>query len=228
MLPRAMLRLVEIFNSIQGEGTHAGLPCAFVRLAACNLRCGYCDTPYSFGKGDEKSTAAIVAQVESYGVRHVCITGGEPMLQANAANDLMATFIDRGYTVLLETNGTISLADVPAPVVKVMDIKTPDGLGMRPDDARFVKMHLDYNNLNHLTPRDEVKFVITSRADYEWSKAFVLEHNLNARCGQVLFSPSWSDIEASQLAAWLLEDQLPVRLNLQLHKYVWGPDATGG
>ena len=227
MLRRAMMRIVEIFNSIQGEGTHSGLPCAFVRLAACNLRCGYCDTPYSFGKGEERTTASILDEVDGFHVQHVCITGGEPMLQADAAIELMTGFIARGYTVLLETNGTIPLGNVPTEVVKVMDVKTPDGLNMKPDDARFLRTHLDYTNLDALTKSDEVKFVITSRSDYEWSRDFTRRYALEDRCNQVLFSPSWPQIDPSLLVQWIMEDHLPVRLNLQLHKYIWGPEATG-
>ena len=222
-----MLRIVEIFNSIQGEGTHSGLPCAFVRLAACNLRCGYCDTPYSFGKGNKSSIDAVIQQVENYGVRHVCVTGGEPMLHGEHAVQLMSRFVDLGYTVLLETNGTISLATVPSQVVKVVDVKTPDGLSMSPDSERFLRTHFDYDNLDLLSSHDEVKFVVTSRADYEWSKDFIEAHDLINRCGQVLFSPSWSDVDATELVSWILEDRLPVRVNLQLHKYVWGEDAEG-
>ena len=222
-----MLRVVEIFNSIQGEGTHSGLPCAFVRLAACNLRCGYCDTPYSFGKGTQSSIDTIIEQVESYGVKHVCVTGGEPMLQSEQAVELMSRFISLHYTVLLETNGTISLVPVPSEVVKVVDVKTPDGLGMNAYDERFLRTHLDYENLARLTAHDEVKFVVTSRADYEWSREFVETHNLSERCGQILFSPSWSDVDARDLVSWVLEDKLPVRVNLQLHKYVWGADVMG-
>lgn len=222
-----MLRLVEIFNSIQGEGTHSGLPCAFVRLAACNLRCGYCDTPYSFGKGEKRSVESVLQEVDAFGVRHVCITGGEPMLQQKEVTRLMESFVQRNYTVLLETNGTISLASIPEQVVKVMDVKTPAGLGMAPDDKRFLRTHLDYSNLDLLTTRDEVKFVVTSRADYEWSRKFVEQHELRMRCGQILFSPSWSELKPSQLVEWILEDRLAVRVNLQLHKYVWGPETTG-
>jgi len=169
----------------------------------------------------------IVDQVEAFGVRHICVTGGEPMLQGKQTVALMMKFISLGYTVLLETNGTIALDQVPFEVVKIVDVKTPDGLGMAADDNRFLRFHLDYENLNRLSEHDEVKFVITSRADYEWSRDFVRAHQLTERCGNVLFSPSWSDVDARDLIAWILEDRLNIRVNLQLHKYVWGADVMG-
>lgn len=218
-----MIRVIEIFGSVQGESGLVGWPTAFVRLAACNLRCGYCDTPYSFGAGESMSLEDVVARVESYGVRHACITGGEPMLQKDAAVDLMARLVAKGYVVSLETNGTISLDTVPPEVVKVMDVKTPGAL----DGPGFLKHHLHYPNLALLGPRDEVKFVITSRADYEWSRAFLREHRLAERCAAVLFSPSWDDVAPKDLVAWILEDRLPVRLNLQVHKVIWGANASG-
>ena len=222
-----MLNVVEIFCSIQGESSYAGLPTAFVRLAACNLRCGYCDTPYSFGKGEPVSKGDVLSRVDAYRVRHVCLTGGEPMLQPDAAIDLMRSLVERGYTVTLETNGTIPLDGVPSEVVRVMDVKTPDGLGMAANDARFVKQHLHYPNLRSLTDRDQVKFVITGRGDYEWARDFIREYRLDDRVGDVLLSPAWDELDPKVLVAWILEDGLPVRLNLQLHKYVWGADVSG-
>lgn len=222
-----MLRISEIFCSVQGESSHAGLPCAFVRLARCNLRCGYCDTPYSFGAGTGRTVDDVLAQVEGYGVRVACITGGEPMLQPEEACALMAALVARDYTVLLETNGTVPLDRVPDGVVKVMDVKTPDGLGLPAADPGFLDVHLHYPNLRALGPLDEVKFVVCSRADYEWSRDFAREHRLFERCANVLLSPSWGDVEPGDLVAWMLEDRLPARLNLQTHKYIWGADATG-
>lgn len=222
-----MLRIVEIFNSIQGEASHAGVACAFVRLARCNLRCGYCDTPYSFGAGEPWEETAVVEHVENFGVTHVCITGGEPMLQNDEVCSLMQRFVDLGYTVLLETNGVIPLNDVPAPVIKIMDIKTPDGLEMKSNDEKFLKKHLHYPNLDLLNPHDELKIVIVSRADYEWARHFIKKHQLFDKVEHVFLSPSWSDISPDELSKWILEDKLPVRLNLQLHKYIWGADAQG-
>ena len=171
--------------------------------------------------------AAVLEQVDGYGVSLLCLTGGEPMLQSDEAVALMRQLVQRNYTVLLETNGTIPLDPVPSEVIKVMDVKTPDGLGMKLDDPRWLKEHFHYPNLQLLGAADQVKFVITSRFDYEWSRDFVREHRLLERCGEVLFSPSWGEVDPKDLVVWILEDRLPVRLNLQVHKYVWGADATG-
>jgi len=198
-----------------------------VRLARCNLRCTYCDTEYSFGSGEPWSLDAIIERVEGYGVRHVCITGGEPMLQPDDALALMERFTALGYTILLETHGALPLDGVPEAVVKVMDVKTPDGLGMDAEDPRFVQKHLHYPNLGLLTPNDEVKFVVTSRADYEWSRDFIVEHGLADRCGHVLLSPSWGQVTPADLVSWILEDRLDARLNLQAHKVIWGENVSG-
>lgn len=221
------LNVVEIFCSVQGETSLAGLPTAFVRLAQCNLRCGYCDTPYSFGKGDPWTLDALVERIETYPVRHVCVTGGEPMLQKQAAVALMAALVDKDYVVSLETNGTVLLDTVPDAVIKVVDIKTPGALGASADDPKFRRTHLDRDNLGLLTGRDEVKFVITSRSDYEWSRDFARQHGLFERCGAVLFSPSWDEVAPSDMVDWILADRLPARLNLQIHKVIWGSDASG-
>ena len=218
------VRVTEIFCSVQGESSYAGVPCAFVRLARCNLRCGYCDTPYSFGSGTRRTVEDILAEIEGFGVRLCCITGGEPMLQPEAVAALAHALIDRGWTVQLETNGTIPLEPVPSEVVKVVDVKTPGALR---DDPRFRHRHFCYTNLEQLTPRDEVKLVVTSRADYEWCRDFIREHALHTRAGQVLLSPSWGEVEPKELVEWMLADRLPGRLNLQIHKLIWGADATG-
>lgn len=222
-----MLGIIEIFCSIQGEGSRAGVPCVFVRLARCNLRCGYCDTPYSFGPGDPWEHDALVERVKSYGVPHVCITGGEPMLHGEHAIQLMQTLVNQGLTVLLETNGTIPLTDVPSEVVRIMDIKTPGALAENADDPAFQKTHLHHPNLAMLTAHDEVKFVLTGRADYEWARTFLQEHRLSEKVDHVLFSPSWDDLDPKMLAEWMLEDRLDARLNMQVHKLIWGPDAQG-
>ncbi len=221
------VRIIEIFCSVQGETSHAGVPCAFVRLARCNLRCTYCDTEYSFGSGDPWTHAAILDRVHPYGVRHVCITGGEPMLQREHALTLMGAFLAAEYTVMLETHGAIALDGVPDAVVKVVDVKTPAGLGMDAADPRFAATHFHYPNLDLLTDNDEVKFVVTDRSDYEWSRDFVAEHQVAQRCGQVLFSPSWGQVDPADLVAWMLADHVPARLNLQVHKVIWGADASG-
>jgi 7-carboxy-7-deazaguanine synthase len=222
-----MLHVIEIFNSIQGEAGHAGIPCAFVRLARCNLRCGYCDTPYSFGAGEAVSLDKVLETVSSYGVKHVCITGGEPMLHGDRAVSLMQAFLDRGYTVMLETNGVIPLDEVPGPVVKVVDVKTPEALNLEAQSDEFLRRHLHYPNLALLNAHDELKFVLCSRKDYDWAKGFLEQHQLYGKCRHVLFSPSWDDLSPQDLVQWILADQLPVRLNLQLHKYIWGAEVQG-
>ncbi len=224
---RRMLRVIEIFRSIQGESSLAGWPTAFVRLAECNIRCTYCDTTYSFGKGEEWTEDAIVERVTGYGVRHVCVTGGEPMLQAEGAIALMRRLLDLGHVVSLETNGVIPLDGVPDGVVRVMDLKTPGGLGRSPGDPGFLKRFLHAPNLALLDRRDELKVVVTSHSDYVWARTFLREHRLFERVGAVLFSPSHGQVSPADLAAWMLDDQLPARLNLQLHKVIWGADATG-
>ncbi len=222
-----MLRLIELFNSVQGEGSHAGLPCSFVRLATCNLRCVYCDTPYSFGDGEPQDVKSIVERVVAFGSRHVCVTGGEPMLQREGCIALMQGLIESGHTVLLETSGAVSLEGVPDEVVRIMDVKTPDGLGLSESSTKFTRIHFDYENLERLRSHDEVKFVLMGRRDYEWARSFVAEHRIAERVKHVLFSPSFHDLPARDLVSWILEDGLPVRLNLQTHKYIWGPDVQG-
>ncbi|MFT7621887.1 MAG: 7-carboxy-7-deazaguanine synthase [Myxococcota bacterium] len=221
-----MLRVIEIFGSIQGESSYQGLPFAFIRLARCNLRCVWCDTEYSFRGGQEMSQAQVLETVASYGVRHACVTGGEPLLQRDESISLMKALLAREYTVTLETHGALSLEGVPAEVARIVDVKTPEALG-KPDDDAFRAMHFHYPNLELLTPLDEVKIVVSSRSDYEWARTFIREHDLDARCGSVLLSPAWGLVQPSDLAAWVMEDRLPVRLNLQLHKFVWGEGVAG-
>ncbi len=222
-----MLGVSEIFCSIQGEGSHTGVPCVFVRLARCNLRCGYCDTPYSFGAGESVNHDTLMERIHSYGVPTVCVTGGEPMLHGEHVVELMQTMVDQQMTVLLETNGTIPLDDVPQDVIRIMDIKTPGALEIDADDLKFQKKHLHKPNLSLLLPHDEVKFVVTGRKDYEWARDFVREHNLSEQVAHVLFSPSWADVNPQDLADWILADRLDARLNIQIHKYIWGPDVQG-
>ena len=210
------MRITEIFYSIQGESTHAGKPCVFVRLTGCSLRCGYCDTKYSYAGGQEQSLEQVLATVASYPAKLVEVTGGEP-LEQDAVYPLMDAFLGKGYTVMLETGGHVSIARVPAPVIKIIDIKTPDS--GEPDTFLWP-------NLDLAAPHDEFKFVITSRADYEWSRATVRERFQN-RPQTLLFSPSHDELPAKDLAAWVLADNLPVRLQLQAHKYIWGADVRG-
>jgi 7-carboxy-7-deazaguanine synthase len=208
------MRITEIFYSIQGESTHAGKPCVFVRLTGCSLRCGYCDTKYSYSGGQEQSLDAVLETVASYPAKLVEVTGGEP-LEQDAVYPLMDALLERNYTVMLETGGHVSIARVPSPVIKILDIKTPDS--GEPETFHWP-------NLDLAAPHDEFKFVITSRRDYEWSRD-VTQARLQGRT--VLFSPSHDELPAKDLAAWVLADNLPVRLQLQAHKYIWGADVRG-
>jgi 7-carboxy-7-deazaguanine synthase len=212
-----MLTVFEIYPSIQGESTHAGRPCVFVRLAACDLRCAWCDTPYAFTGGRKMTVEAVVERVGTFGCPLVELTGGEPLLQKDAV-PLMARLIETGHEVLIETGGHLSIADVPEPVVRIVDVKCP-GSGVA------ARMH--WPNLDLLRRRDEVKFVIKDRADYEYARDVVIRHRLAERVTAVLFSPVHGVQDPQALAAWILEDHLPVRLQLQLHKYIWSPETRG-
>lgn len=212
-----MLTVNEIFHSIQGESSHAGRPCVFVRLTGCNLRCVWCDTPYAFEEGRRLSVDEVVRAVDVYDCPLVEVTGGEPLLQADVY-DLMERLLASGKTVLLETGGHIDIRDVPHAVVKVVDVKCP-GSGEAAQNA--------WVNLERLAAHDEVKFVIRDRADYEFARNILRRHELDRRCAAVLLSPVHGVLDPVQLAAWSLEDRLPARIQLQLHKYVWGDDARG-
>lgn len=226
------MRVNELFLSIQGEGLDVGRLCTFVRFTACNIRCGYCDTAYAFYEGDEWTLDQIVARVERLGAPMVCLTGGEPMLQ-EGITELMGRLLERGLHVVIETNGTIPLDDLPKAVVKVMDIKTPGALRRpesRPGFAHspaFLQKHLLYSNLDTLDPTDQVKFVICDRADYDWALAFVDEHDLANRAEAVLFSPVTPGLDPTELVDWMKTDNPPARLNLQVHKTIWGVEAQG-
>src|ERR1043166_2375981 len=211
------LAVNEIYHSIQGESTWAGRPCVFVRLTYCNLRCNYCDTEYAFYEGKKMALKEIVDQVESFGSELVEITGGEPLLQKNVL-PLMSILCDAGHTVLLETSGAHDIARVDARVHRIMDLKTP-GSGE-------VEKNL-WSNIDHLRPRDEVKFVIGSREDYEWSREKVERFNLPARCHAVLFSPIFGRIDPREIVEWILADKLDVRFQLQMHKFIWTPTQRG-
>ena len=212
-----MLTINEIFYSIQGESTYAGAPCVFVRLAACDLRCTWCDTPYAFTEGAKRTVADVVDTVMTFGCPLVEITGGEPLLQDDVY-PLMADLRHRGLTVLLETGGHISVDRVPGGVVKIIDVKCP-GSG---ESARN-----HWPNLDLLGPADEVKFVIQDRADYEFARGVVERHQLAGRCAAVLFSPVHDVLPPPDLASWILGDGLLVRLQLQVHKYIWWAHARG-
>lgn len=209
------LRITEIFYSLQGESNTVGIPTVFIRLTGCPLRCGYCDTEYSFSGGEKKDIADIIADVESYNASYVTVTGGEPLAQT-ACLVLMAQLADLGYHVSLETSGAIDVSKVDPRVVKVMDLKTPSSgeLGKN-----------RYENISHLTAQDQVKFVIGNDEDYCWSKTIIAEYQLPSRC-EILFSPVMGQQNPTELAEKILRDKLPVRFQIQLHKYLWG-DARG-
>jgi 7-carboxy-7-deazaguanine synthase len=210
------LRITEIFYSLQGEARTVGLPTVFVRLTGCPLRCVYCDTAYAFQGGEIQTLDAIVATVDGYAPAYVTVTGGEPLAQPNCL-PLLRQLCDRGYEVSLETSGAMSVEGVDPRVVKVLDLKTP---------ASGEVGRNDYANIALLTPNDQVKFVICDRGDYEWARFKLDEYSLAGRVSDVLFSPSHGELSPRMLAEWILEDRLPVRLQLQLHKLLWD-DAPG-
>ena len=207
------LKITEIFLSLQGESRSVGMPTVFVRLTGCPLRCGYCDTAYAFHGGEWWEQRAVLEHVASLQTRHVCVTGGEPLAQ-KACLGLLSALCDAGYEVSLETSGAMPVEGVDPRVVKVLDIKTP-GSG-EVSRNRF-------ENLPQLTPRDQIKFVLCDRADYEWAKDLINEQHLASRC-EILLSPSHTQLSARELADWIVTDRLPVRFQVQLHKYLWGDE----
>ncbi len=209
------LRITEIFHSVQGETRTVGLPTVFVRLTGCPLRCGYCDTAYAFSGGTNYEIDEVLRQVANFGARYVTVTGGEPLAQKNC-HDLLTLLCDAGYEVSLETSGALDISHVDPRVIKVVDIKTP-GSG-EVSKNRF-------ENLSSILSHDQLKFVICDRADYEWAKDILQQYNLPHIC-DVLFSPSYKQQEPGTLADWIIADRLPVRLQVQLHKYLWG-DVPG-
>jgi 7-carboxy-7-deazaguanine synthase len=209
------LRINEIFHSLQGEADAVGFPTVFVRLTGCPLRCRYCDTEYAFHAGDWLELDEILDKVRSFGARHVCVTGGEPLAQPNCLT-LLERLCDAGFEVSLETSGAMDVSGVDTRVSRVIDVKTPGS-------GEAARNRLE--NLPFMTQQDQLKFVICSRADYDWSKAYLEEHALPTRC-RVLFSPSYEELSPSALADWILADRLPVRFQVQLHKVLWG-DTPG-
>ncbi|SJM93417.1 7-carboxy-7-deazaguanine synthase [Crenothrix polyspora] len=214
-MTESSLRITEIFYSLQGESNTVGLPTVFIRLTGCPLRCVYCDTAYAFSGGQRMAVTDIVADVAQYGTRYVTVTGGEPLAQS-ACHELMTALADAGYTVSLETSGAIDVSAVDARVIKVMDLKTPS--------SGELAKNL-YQNIDFVTPDDQIKFVIGTDEDYDWSKALLTEYNLPERC-QVLFSPVMGQQHPTELANKILQDRLPVRFQIQLHKLLWD-DARG-
>lgn len=209
------MKITEIFFSLQGETKTVGLPTVFIRLTGCPLRCGYCDTAYAFSGGKNYSIDEIIRDVQKYQTKYITVTGGEPLAQTDCI-PLLKALCDLGYFVSLETSGAISVAQVDPRVMKVVDIKTPGSLESTKNK---------FENIAYLLPHDQIKFVICDRNDYEWSKKIMSQFELDKKC-EVLFSPSYQQLPYQQLADWIIEDQLPVRFQIQLHKAIWG-DVPG-
>ena len=211
-----MLKINEIYASIQGESSHTGLPCVFIRLTGCNLRCSWCDTAYAFHEGTNLTIEETLQKVEAFALPLVEITGEEPLLQEDVY-PLMQALLQKGYRVMLETGGALPIHKVPEKVIKILDIKCPGS-------GEEKKNHLE--NLKSLAPHDEIKFVLLDRADYEWSRDLLNSFDLNP-CIQILFSPVYDKLDLKDLSKWILEDRLPVRLQTQLHKVIWSKDTIG-
>jgi len=211
------IRIHEIYESIQGESTFAGLPCTFVRLSRCNLRCRWCDTPQAFEGGTQLPRAEVLEKALSFGTPLVELTGGEPLLQPGAI-PLLQELCDSGCTVLLETSGERDISGVDPRVHRIMDLKAPGS-----DESHRNR----WENIEHLTQRDEVKVVLSDRADYDWAKAVIQEHDLASRVNAVLLSCVWGELDPKDLVQWVLEDRLPVRVQMQMHKLIWDADTQG-
>ena len=205
------LKINEIFYSIQGESSHTGLPCIFIRLTYCNLRCSYCDTDYAFYNGTDMKISEIISEINKYPTDLVMITGGEPLLQENCIY-LMQELLNKSYSVMLETSGSLKLKDVPKSVIKIVDFKCPTSSMMNKNDWTII---------TDIQKEDEIKFVIANKEDYDWSKKMIENYSLNKIC-PILFSPVYNKIDISTLASWILEDGLNVKLQMQLHKHIWG------
>lgn len=210
-----MLRITEIFHSIQGESTHAGRPCVFVRLTGCNLRCRWCDSEYTFTGGERMSLDEVMDRVKAYGCHLVEVTGGEPLAQPESL-ELIERLCGEGFEVLIETSGSIDITPVDRRAKIILDVKCP-GSGEVEKNR--------WSNLDQLSPYDEVKFVIADRTDYDWSRQIIEERGIEVE--RILFSPAWGELDLKQLAEWILADRLPVRLQTQLHKHIWGPGVHG-
>lgn len=211
------MKICEIFHSIQGETTYSGLPCVFVRASGCNLRCLYCDTMYAYEGGTEKSVDEILVQVRSYRCSLVMITGGEPLVQRDAVNSIIDSLLRDEYKILLETNGSLSIESIDRRVVKIMDLKCPDS-GM--------SEHMRWENLQHLCQHDQVKFVLSSRRDYEWARDVIAKYPLLGKL-EILLSTAFGRLEPESLVKWMLDDKLDARFQLQIHKYIWHPETRG-
>lgn len=211
-----MLKINEIFYSLQGESTKAGLPCIFIRLTFCNLRCSYCDTKYAFYEGVDRSVDEVLSEISQYNCRLVEVTGGEPLVQKESA-ELMTKLCDCGYTVMLETSGSLSVKDVDERVKIIMDVKTP---------SSNMSVKNMFDNFGYLKDGDELKFVIGSQDDFEWSKEIIRRYKLEGKY-EILFSPVFGSIKPVELAEMILKDNLNVRMQLQLHKYIWDPEKRG-
>lgn len=212
------MRITEIFYSIQGESSFAGRPCIFVRLTWCNLRCTWCDSEYTFSGGTEMAIEEVLEQVRQYPCRLVEITGGEPLVQKKECLELVRRLCDNGYEVLIETSGSLDISPLDERAVRILDIKCP-GSGEEQRNR--------WENLDCLTPRDEIKFVIADRRDFDYAGEVIARHRLAERHPAILFSPVWDAIDLRELSAWILETGINARLQLQLHKYIWGPDTKG-
>jgi 7-carboxy-7-deazaguanine synthase len=206
-----MIKVTEIFTSIQGESSYAGLPCTFIRLSGCNLRCKYCDTRYAFKEGYEMSLPNIINEIKKSGLGLIEVTGGEPLLQKDVF-PLITKLLDEGYKVLVETNGSINIKDVDKRAIIILDIKTPNSNMLE---------KMDFSNLDMIKKDDEIKFVITDREDYEWSLDFIHKNSLHSKC-HILMSPAYGFLKPDKLAKWIIDDKLNVRLNIQIHKYIFG------
>jgi len=210
------MKITEIFKSIEGETSYVGLPCSFIRVTGCNLRCSYCDTTYAYEGGREMSISSIVEDVRRFKTKLVCITGGEPLTNKETPS-LAEELLNKYYTVLVETNGSCDIRALPKEAIKIMDLKCPDS---------NVSHLMNWQNIEHLTPLDEVKFVLSSRKDYEWAKVVIRQHRLS-EIAAVLIGTASGSIPPKTVVQWLLEDNLDVRFQLQIHKYIWEPHARG-
>jgi len=211
------MNVCEIFHSIQGESTYSGLPCVFIRTSGCNLRCSYCDTKYAYEIGTDMDINSIISVVRSFNCELVEITGGEPLMQYHEVNRLIDMLFKCKYEILLETNGSISIKDIEPKVIKIIDLKCPDS-GMSD--------HIYWDNLKYLTDRDQIKFVLNSRNDYDWMKSILKEYKSQIR-SEILISTVFGSLEPSKAVKWILEDKLKVRFQLQIHKYIWDPNQRG-